>query len=420
MNSNSFGILPRITVFGQSHDPEIGVLIDGLPRGLKLDMELIESLLERRRPGQSNLTTPRSETDTPQIETGIKDGVTTGRQMRVTFKNSDTRGKDYDRFRVTPRPSHADYLAVRKYGAEHDIAGGGRFSGRLTLPITFAGALCLQILREQGIEIHAKLIEVEGAREGFEKRIIRASHEGDSVGGVVELVATGLKSGIGEHPYSGVEPTLSQILFAIPGVRGVEFGAGFKAAQMRGSAHNDPWIADGEGSLKTVTNNAGGVVAGMTTGMDLIVRVAFKPTPSIACGQLTANIETGKQEVLAITGRHDPCIAVRGVPVVEAACAIGLLNLINLDSTEGATELEGLRGQINTLDDEIARLYEKRILVAQKIAHHKKTHDIVGYDPGREQEILDRLTSGKAGEVADHITQLYALIFDLSRGKQDA
>ena len=418
MYSNSFGLLPRITIFGQSHDSEIGVIIDGLPAGITPDKDAIDELLERRRPGQSDLTTPRCEADEPHIEFGIENGITTGKQIRVSFKNFDTRGKDYDQFRVTPRPSHADYLAVQKYGEAHDIAGGGRFSGRLTLPLTFAGAVCLQMLREIGVEIQAKLVEVEGAKEDIEEHIKCARDEGDSVGGVIELTATGLPAGIGEHPYGGVEPILSQLLFAIPGVRGVEFGAGFKAAQMRGSKHNDLWIVDEDGSLKTETNNAGGVVAGMTTAMPLVIRVAFKPTPSIACSQKTANLETGQQEVLAITGRHDPCIAVRAVPVVEAAVAIGLLNLINLDSGNRDCELAELRKSIDVLDIELMRLINQRMSVSESIGEYKEKHNMAICDQDREREIIDRLKGDSSEEDARYIEDIFTRIFEWSRKRQ--
>jgi chorismate synthase len=425
LNSNSFGLLPRITIFGQSHDPEIGVVIDGLPAGIALDMNAIHALLGRRRPGQSNLMTPREETDEPCIETGIKDGVTTGQQMRVTFKNSDTQSRDYEQFKTIPRPSHADYIATQKYGEKHDIAGGGRFSGRLTLPLCFAGAVCMQILRDLGIEIQAELDEVEGVRENLEERIIRARKDKDSVGGVVELIATGLPQGVGEHPFCGVEPMLSQILFAIPGVRGVEFGAGFKATYMRGSEHNDCWVVSSEGSLETATNNTGGVVAGMTTGMPLVLRVAFKPTPSIGRPQVTANLATGQPEELVITGRHDPCIAIRAVPVVEAAVAIGLLTLINLDSAQDETpastddELAKLRKEIDAIDVELIRLLNQRMSISNRIGMSKMKQNMRVHDSKREKEIIERVREGASPEDARYIEEIYTKIFEWSRERQE-
>jgi chorismate synthase len=418
LNSNSFGLLPRITIFGQSHDPEIGVTIDGLPAGITLDQDAIRALLKRRRPGRSDLTTARSESDDPHIETGLIDGVTTGRQLRATFKNADTRGGDYEQFRTIPRPSHADYLAVAKYGDKHDIAGGGRFSGRLTLPVCFAGAVCMQILGGLGVNVQAKLVEVEGSRENLDKHIRKVREEGDSVGGIVEVIATGLPKGIGEHPFGGVEPVLSHLLFAIPGVRGVEFGAGFKAARIRGSEHNDVWVSAGDGTLDTVTNNAGGVVAGMTTGMPLVIRIAFKPTPSIVRAQITANIETSQQESLVITGRHDPCIAIRAVPVVEAAVAIGLLNLINLDSSGVGDDLGRLRKDIDTLDIELMQLLEKRMSLSGQIGKHKVENGMSVLDPERESEIIARLSAGAAPETTRYIEDIYTKIFEWSRKRQ--
>ena len=337
---HSFGTSPRVTIFGQSHDPEIGVTIENLPSGITLDYDAIDELLTRRRPGGiDRLVTARIETDEPQIRSGVVDGVTTGEPLTATFTNADTRGTDYEQFAVLPRPSHVDYLARQKYGDEHDIAGGGRFSARLTLPLCFAGAVCMQILRARGVAVCGRLVEAGGNAEAPYAAIEQTRDEGDSVGGIVEVAATGLPPGVGEHPYGGVEPVLASLLFAIPGVRGVEFGEGFAAARMRGSEHNDPWKLDEDGRVVPATNHAGGVIGGMTTGEALVVRIAFKPTASIARGQQTLNVETGVTETLAIKGRHDPCIAVRGVPVAEAAVAVGLLNLLNAE--ESVRGIEG-------------------------------------------------------------------------------
>ncbi|MCL2492269.1 MAG: chorismate synthase, partial [Coriobacteriia bacterium] len=227
------GLLPRVTLFGQSHDPEVGVIIEGLPSGIALDEEFIDKLLERRRPGTDAQVTARKEADIPHIEAGVVNGVTTGGPIRTTFANTNIRSGDYEQFKKIPRPSHADHLAMQKYGDAHDIAGGGRFSARLTLPLTYAGAICLQILKERTIEVRARLVEVEGSKEDLSEHILDAKNVGDSVGGIVEVQVDGLPPGIGEHPFGGVEPVLAHLLFSIPGVRGVEFGAGFSAALMR-------------------------------------------------------------------------------------------------------------------------------------------------------------------------------------------
>ena len=417
---NSFGILPRVTVFGQSHDAQIGTLIEGLPPGIVLDMEQITTLLQRRKGGDNALTTSRKEADIPQIQTGVKDGITTGRPLKVTFTNRDTRSGDYEQFRTIPRPSHADYLAILKYGNAHDIAGGGRFSGRLTLPLCFAGAICLQILDSQGIAIHACLTEVAGKCDDFETSIIRAREDNDSVGGVVEFVATGLPAGVGQHPFGGVEPLLSHLLFAIPGARGVEFGEGFGAARMRGSEHNDPWICKSDGLVRTATNHAGGIVAGMTTGMPVVGRVAFKPTASIGLPQKTLNLTTGQTETLVIKGRHDPCIALRAIPVVEATVAIGLLNLINLDSRkedEGGG-LDGLRHRIDALDDTISELFYRRMELVEHIRAYKSQTDTPVRDRKREQEIIERLSRNVTDDDATDLANLYQTIFEISRRRQ--
>jgi chorismate synthase len=425
LNSHSFGLSPRITIFGQSHDPEIGVLIEKLPAGLSLDMDNVTSMLQRRKPGQGALTTARSESDKPCIGSGLDGGVTTGSLMRVTFANTDTRKGDYQQFASIPRPSHADYLAMTKYGEAHDMAGGGRFSGRLTLPLCFAGAICLQILNEQNITVRARLAEVGGQRENLDACIMQARDDHDSVGGIVELAATGLPAGVGEHPFGGVEPVLSQLLFAIPGVRGVEFGAGFGAAAMRGSAHNDAWVSGQDNTVQTATNHAGGVIGGMTTGMNLRLRVAFKPTPSISKAQETLNLDTGQQETLTVKGRHDPCIAVRAVPVVEAMVAIGLLNLINTDSQRFSTRSIGdsdsisdIRSEIDHLDDELAQLFAQRMTLVDRIDSYKTKTDTPVYDPAREQAILSRLTAGMDFSQTEALTSLYQKVFEISRGRQ--
>lgn len=354
--SFSYGKAFRVTLFGQSHADAVGVVIDGLSAGVKLDMEKIGRFMARRAPGGA-LTTARKESDEPEIVSGVVDGYSCGAPITTLMYNRDTRSKDYSAFLDTPRPSHADYAAIQKYGAHHDIRGGGYFSARLTAPLCFAGALALSELEQRGIAIGAHLASVGNAadarfdpvsvcRDDFariaknelpvlEKGVIslmrdeveRARKDGDSVGGVVECAAIGLKAGLGEPPFEGIENCLSQILFAIPALRGVEFGAGFEAARMRGSEHNDAFCME-KGEVKTRSNRHGGVLGGLTSGMPLLFRAAFKPTPSIAKEQDTVSLEKGENAKLKITGRHDPCVVLRAVPCVEAAAAIALFDLL--------------------------------------------------------------------------------------------
>lgn len=322
--SFDFGKNIHLTIFGQSHSKAIGAVIDGLPAGLELDMAAVDAFMARRAPGQKG-TTARKESDQPVILSGLVDGKTCGSPLAVMIENSDARPGDYEQFRTVPRPMHADYPASVKYKGYNDISGGGHFSGRLTAPLCFAGAVCIQYLSQKGVKVKACLTEAGGVSGESIKECIKAVQEdGDSVGGIVECCITGVPAGVGDSGFDSLESNLSKVLFAIPGVKGVEFGAGFEAAAMKGSQHNDPWCFDQDGGVKTKTNNHGGILGGLSTGMPITFRVAFKPTPSIALPQESIDLASGKSTVLKITGRHDPCIAVRAVPVVEAAAALVL------------------------------------------------------------------------------------------------
>jgi len=352
---NTLGNKLRATVFGQSHAPMIGVTVDGLPAGIRLDMEKIQGFLDRRAPGQSALSTARKEADIPKIISGLNDaGSTCGAPLTAVFENGDVRSRDYSRLRSCPRPGHADYTAYLQCGEEHDIRGGGQFSGRLTAPLCFAGAVCMQYLAKKGIRIGAHIARLAGiddektdwahpqvpawaagqfpamdtARgEEMQAAILAAKRDGDSVGGVIECIVTGLPGGLGSPMFGGVENRMAAALFGIPAVRGVEFGAGFAAADMRGSEHNDPFRYE-DGCVKTQTNRHGGVLGGITTGMPLIVRMAIKPTPSIAKAQQTVDLKTGENAELVIEGRHDPCIVPRAVPVMEAVAALVIMDIL--------------------------------------------------------------------------------------------
>lgn len=345
----------RVNIFGQSHGPAVGVTVEGLPAGENVDLQELQRFLDRRAPGRSELSTPRREADMPRILGGMVGGVTCGAPFTAILENTNTRSADYEALRDLPRPGHADYPAQVKYGGYQDAAGGGAFSGRLTAPLCVAGGVCLQFLRRRGVEIAAHIAEIGGisddpfdpvrvdaetmaalrarplpvlneARgEAMRAAILAAAHEGDSLGGVVECVITGLPVGLGGPLFEGIDGALASAVFAIPAVKGVEFGAGFGAARLRGSENNDPFaVRDGE--IVTDTNNAGGVLGGMSTGMPLLFRAAFKPTPSIAKPQKSVRVSRMEETELRVQGRHDPCVVPRAVPAVEAAAAIVVLD----------------------------------------------------------------------------------------------
>ena len=349
----------HVSVFGQSHSPAIGVVVDGLPAGERVDMEELGHFLKRRAPGQNATSTPRKEADLPQFLSGLVEGVTCGAPLAALIENTNTRSQDYAQLRDKPRPGHADFTAQVKYGGFQDVAGGGHFSGRLTAPLCIAGGICLQMLKRRGIEVAAHIASIAGeadrpfdpmgesvetlaalkrapfpvldekAGERMRKVILQAKEEGDSVGGIVECLVTGVPAGLGEPMFGGMENRLAAALFGIPAVKGVEFGEGFGVATMRGSENNDPFTVK-DGKVVTETNHAGGILGGITNGMPLVFRLAFKPTPSIAKQQQTVSLSKNQVEELVVTGRHDPCIVPRAVPVVEAVTALVLSDLLFL------------------------------------------------------------------------------------------
>ncbi len=353
--SSVIGEKLKISIFGQSHSEAIGVVIDGLPAGIRIDEEALAAFMARRAPGKGAHTTSRSEGDSPRFVSGIVDGFTCGSPVCAIIENTNTRSKDYSNLRETPRPGHADFTAFVKYGAFHDIRGGGHFSGRLTACLCIAGGICLQYLKERGIGIAAHALEIAGvsdrafspvspelgsvlhdepisvleksAGERMMEEILKAKNDLDSVGGIVECAICGVPAGIGEPMFSGVENVISRIIFGIPAVKGIEFGAGFGAARMRGSECNDAFCTNGD-TVKTTTNNHGGILGGITSSLPIIFRTAIKPTPSIAQPQQSVSLTAMENKTLEIVGRHDPCIVPRAVPVVEAAAAIAICDMI--------------------------------------------------------------------------------------------
>ncbi|MCR5207413.1 MAG: chorismate synthase [Eubacterium sp.] len=347
----------KLSIFGESHGEAIGCVIDGLPSGLKLDFEKIYKDLERRAPGRDKTATARYEKDIPRVLSGTLNGVTTGAPLAAVFENENTKSGDYDNMLKVPRPSHSDYPAYVKYGGNNDIRGGGHFSGRLTAPLVFAGAVAKQLLAERGITVGAHIKQIGsvkdtpfdynrvdkslldsltsksfsvtdgGAEEKMRLEIEKYRAGSNSVGGEIECAAIGLPVGLGGNIFDTVEGKLSALLFSIPAVKGVQFGLGFGFKEADGETVNDGYeIKDGKVSL--LKNNNGGILGGMTSGAPLIVSVAIKPTPSIARPQPSVNLETMENETLVISGRHDPCIVPRAVPVVEAAVALGLADMI--------------------------------------------------------------------------------------------
>ena len=326
--SNTYGNRFRFTIFGQSHGPAIGVTMEGLPAGIKIDLEQLQQFLNRRAPGQKG-TTPRKEADRPEFVSGLSGGVTCGAPVTAIIRNENTRSGDYDELRYVPRPGHADYTAFVKYGEARDHAGGGQFSGRLTAPLCIAGGICIQLLDAMGISVSAKLVRVGGETdpEKFLDRIEAARAEGDSVGGVIECTVTGCPAGLGGPMFDGMENRIARAVFGIPGVKGLEFGSGFAGADKQGSENNDPFCIE-EGAVRTRTNNAGGILGGLCSGMPIVFRAAFKPTPSIAKPQQSVDLRTMTETTLSVRGRHDPCIALRAVPCVEAAAAAAVYDAI--------------------------------------------------------------------------------------------
>lgn len=322
---NGFGDRFKVTVFGTSHTPLLGVDISGVPEGLEISEEDFKADLDRRRPfGAAG--TARREEDRPALESGVRDGRTDGGIIRITFANSDTRPSDYSLFKSVPRPGHADYSAIaaaRRKGTEPDLSGGGQFSGRMTLPVVAAGVIAKKMLK--GISFDARLAEVGGSRvpEDWESLIAKAAAEGDSLGGVVECRISRVPAGVGEPFFDSIESVISHLVFSIPGVRGIEFGDGFAASAMRGSVHNDPLGPNGP-----LKNGSGGINGGLSNGAPIVFRVAFKPTSSIAASQCTWDFDRKYFTDLNVPGRHDVCFAVRTPVIVEAVAAIAMANLV--------------------------------------------------------------------------------------------
>lgn len=351
--SSVYGENIKLSIFGQSHGKAIGMTLDGIPAGLPVDMDKLQSFLNRRAPGQHDYATPRKEEDQPQFLSGLMDNTTCGAPIAAVIYNTNTRSNDYKNIMECPRPGHADYTAYMKYKGYQDVSGGGHFSGRLTAPLCIAGGLCKQWLEAKGIQIGAHILSIADVWDSsldpvhpdlslIEKDFPVVNHESglrmreainsarkemDSVGGIIRCYVTGVPAGLGGPLFGGVEGKIAQIIYGIPAVKGLDFGSGFSGSHALGSQNNDPYDVE-NGNIVTTTNHCGGILGGITNGMPLIFQVAIKPTPSIAKEQLSVNLQSFTRSKLQVQGRHDPCIVPRAVPVVEAAAAIAIYDLI--------------------------------------------------------------------------------------------
>ncbi len=355
--SSSFGRHLKLSLFGESHGVGLGIVVDGLPPGLSLDLEEVGREMARRAPGRNDLSTPRQENDIPEILSGMYGGKTTGAPLAALIRSRDTRSQDYGEELDKPRPGHADYTGFVRYGGFGDHRGGGHFSGRLTAPIVFAGAVCKQWLRENNIRIYAHIQRLAGIDDGsfldssvteetlmalgrqtlpllhpslgesMTQAVLNAKSRDDSVGGIVECMALGLPAGLGAPFFDSAEAILSHLMFSVPAVKGISFGTGFSMADMLGSQVNDPFYYDDNGIVRTRSNNSGGILGGITNGMPLVFRCVVRPTSSIAQEQDTVSFKDKTNTTLQIVGRHDPCIVPRALPVMEAMTAIGLCEL---------------------------------------------------------------------------------------------
>ena len=357
--SSTYGEILKFSIFGQSHGPAIGMTLDGIPAGLPVDTEALQTFLARRAPGSNAYSTPRKEADKPEFLSGIVDGYTCGAPIAAIITNTNTRSGDYSELKDCPRPGHADYAAQMKYKGFQDVAGGGHFSGRLTAPLCIAGGLCKQWLERKGIRIGAHISVIAGvadepvrldwvhpdldsigkdfpvinpeAGKKMIDEIAKAKEDGDSVGGVIECVVTGLPAGLGDPMFDGMESKLAQIIYGIPAVKGLDFGSGFTGSYLRGSQNNDPYTVK-DGKVQTLTNHAGGILGGMSDGSDVIIRAYVKPTPSIFSTQHTVNKALENIDI-QIKGRHDPIIVPRAVVVMESMAAITMLDALLMNMT---------------------------------------------------------------------------------------
>ena len=434
---NYIGENLRLEIFGASHAPELGMTLVGFPAGETIDEASLAAFLRRRAPGQNAWSSPRREEDVPVFLSGVCGGMSDGGPITAVIRNADARTGDYAALSSSPRPGHADYTAWVRTGAIP--AGGGAFSGRMTAALCAAGGICLQYLERRGVTVLSRIAEIgaiadegeltEHAQPGafptlspsrgeaMKAAIAAAKAEGDSLGGVVECAVFGLPAGLGGPLFEGLEGRIAALLYAIPAVKGVEFGSGFAAARLRGSENNDPFVLRG-GHVETETNHCGGLLGGITDGMPLVFRAAFKPTPSIAKPQKSVDLETMTETTLRVPGRHDPCLVPRAVPCAEAAAAIALCDaLISYESAR--QDLAALRTQLDRLDGDILALFEQRMALCAGIAEYKKAHALAVLDEAREEDKLRAVASRSSEELRDYALSLFRTLMALSRRRQE-
>ena len=438
---NTFGNAVSMTIFGESHGPAVGAVLDGLAAGLPVDEAAIAAAMDRRRARGDGLSTARTEADAVEFLSGVYEGRTTGTAVTLMIRNLNTRSGDYAKTADLLRPGHADYTAYAKYEGFQDARGGGHFSGRITAASVAAGTICETVLNGLGVKVYTHIAECAGVQdaplssaaglvmpdpqpghfalldaskeEAMQAAIRAAGSEGDSVGGILETIVTGLPAGIGEPWFDSVESELAHLMFAIPACKGIEFGAGFGFAAMHGSEANDPFTMR-DGKIATATNKNGGINGGITNGMPVEFTVTFRPTPSIAQPQETIDLTTMTNTKITIGGRHDACIALRAPVVVESAAALALWRLKGAD---GGGELDNLRGQLDILDTELTALFVRRQSISRQIGAYKREHHLPVQDAGREEQVLH--TRGDlVPERRQQVERLFRLLMELSREEQ--
>ena len=440
-----------LSIFGTSHGPSIGMTLFGIPSEANINLDVLHEFMARRAPGNSLLSTSRKEPDIPEFVSGIRSGssgnsrnlTTDGSEIRTIIYNRDVKSSDYSKISNTPRPGHADYTAHVKYGGTEDSRGGGAFSGRMTAPLCIAGGICKQLLAERGIYIHASIHDIHGNAEDPLSEIKKAQVLRDSVGGTISCTISGLDAGYGGPLFEGLEGRIAEIVYAIPAVKGIEFGAGFESTRMYGSENNDEFYYDKNGTVCTRTNNCGGVLGGISDGMDIEFRVAIKPTPSIARPQKTIVYDSTEEAEIEVHGRHDPCIVPRAVPCVEAATAVVIADLVLTEKavssaaskkTKGLTtasptsassfslvseDLSHLRSSIDEIDLQLLNLIERRLQIAESVAAHKKENNLGIIDSNREASLLKRIQSLSSDDLADLNVDIFKAIIRASCKHQE-
>jgi len=440
-----------LSIFGTSHGPSIGMTLSGIPSEANINLDVLQEFMARRAPGNSLLSTSRKEPDIPEFVSGLRSGssgnsrnlTTDGSEIKAIIYNRDVKSSDYSKISNTPRPGHADYTAHVKYGGMEDSRGGGAFSGRMTAPLCIAGGICKQLLAESGIYINASIHDIHGNAEDPLSEIKKAQVLRDSVGGTISCTISGLDAGYGGPLFEGLEGRIAEIVYAIPAVKGIEFGAGFESTRMYGSENNDEFYYDERGTVCTRTNNCGGILGGISDGMDIEFRVAIKPTPSIARPQKTIVYDSTEEAEIEVHGRHDPCIVPRAVPCVEAATAVVIADLVLTEKavssaaskkTKGLTtasptsassfslvseDLSHLRSSIDEIDLQLLNLIERRLQIAESVAAHKKENNLGIIDSNREASLLKRIQSLSSDDLADLNVDIFKAIIRASCKHQE-